>query len=147
MTGSTPFPLPTQMSAHLTRVKQYWEGLKRAENAIPFWDDVNPSALPELENALMLIEVFERPRRFRFNMAGERIVQSYGAPFAGEFVDGLDAKSPLHYFVAQASVTVEGGQPTYYRHESGQVQDYGRILLPLWGDGRVKMLLGAVAFE
>ena len=38
----------------------------------------------------------------------------------------------------------EGAAPTYY--ERGDPHGYGRLLLPLWADGRISMLLGAVQF-
>jgi hypothetical protein len=42
------------------------------------------------------------------------------------------------------SATVEGRAPTYYR--SGDGAGYSRLVLPLWGDGRIGMLLVAYGF-
>jgi hypothetical protein len=38
---------------------------------------------------------------------------------------------------------VEARAPTYYRDAEGPSS---RLLLPMWGDGRISMLLGAVAW-
>ena len=133
-----PFALPTRLSPDLGRVRDYWNGLKRGENQVPFWDDVKPSALPGFEGRLMLVDVFERPQRFRLNSVGNEIRDYYGADIVGKFVDEIEAKGPLEYFVAQASATAEAAEPTYY-HDG-----FARLLLPMWGGGHVAMLLGTV---
>jgi hypothetical protein len=136
---SHPFALPASLSSDLGRVRDYWEGLKRAENQVPFWDDVSLSALPGFEGRLMLVDVFKQPQRFRLNTVGKEIRDWYGADVVGKFADEIDAKGPLEYFAAQASATVEATEPTFYHG------GFVRLLLPLWGDGYVSMLLGTVA--
>jgi hypothetical protein len=148
-TASSPFALPAPLSLDLGRVRDYWESLKRGENNMPFWDDVKLSSLPDLADRLMLIDSFECPQRFRFNLVGERIRERYGADLAGEFMDEIDPKTPLEFFSAQASATIEAKLPTFFRGTapaSGRRQSgYDRILLPLWGQGYISMLLGAIA--
>ncbi len=133
-----PFALPAKLSSGLGQVRDYWGGLKRGGNEIPFWDDVKLSALPGLEGHLLLVDVFEGPQRFRMNTVGKDIRGWYGADIDGKFADEIEAKGPLAYFSAQASATVEAVQPTF--HHDG----FARLLLPLWGNGYVSMLLGAV---
>jgi hypothetical protein len=133
-----PFALPASLSPELRRVRDYWNGLKRHENKVPFWDDVKLSALPGLDDRLVLIDVFESPQRFRLNTVGNQIREWYGADLVGKFVDEIEAKGPLEYFLAQAITTVESAEPTYYRN------GFMRLLLPMWGGGNVSMLLGAV---
>jgi hypothetical protein len=134
-----PFALPASLSSDLGRVRDYWDGLKRAENQVPFWDDVNFSALPGFEGRLMLVDVFKQPQRFRLNTVGKEIQDWYGTDVVGKFADEIDAKGLLEYFTAQASATVEATEPTYY-HDG-----FARLLLPLWGNGYVSMLLGTIA--
>lgn len=134
-----PFALPATLSSELSRLWEYWDSLKRGENAVPFSDDVKLSALPEFEGRLMLIDVFERPQRFRLNIVGNDIRDWFGADLVGKFTDELEAKGPLMFFAAQASTTVEADAPTYY-HDG-----FAQLLLPLWGGGYVSMLLGALA--
>jgi hypothetical protein len=133
-----PFALPARLSSDLGRVRDYWNGLKRAENQVPFWDDANLSALPGFEGRLMLVDVFETPQRFRLNTVGNEIRDYYGADIVGKFVDEIKAKGPLAYFTAQASATVEAAEPTYY-HDG-----FTRLLLPMWGSGHIAMLLGTI---
>ncbi|MGB8402087.1 hypothetical protein [Bradyrhizobium sp.] len=149
MTRATPpFRLPAKLPLDIDRVWDYWKSLKRGENKIPFSDDLKLSALPDLADRLMLVDVFEQPQRFRFSLVGERIRQSYGGDLAGKFADEIDPRSPLKFFIAQASVTVETNAPTFSidtapsdgRREAGDA----RLLLPMWGNGRIEMMLGAV---
>lgn len=132
-----PFVLPARLPLELSRVLEYWDSLKRGENKVPFGDDVKLSGLPGIEGTLVLVEVFEKPQRFRLNIVGNNICEWYGADMVGKFVDELETKGPLAYFTAQASATVEAAEPTYFHG------GFARLLLPLWGGGYVSMLLGA----
>lgn len=133
-----PFALPAKLPSGLGRVRDYWDGLKRGGNEIPFGDDVKLSALAGMEGHLLLVDVFEGPRRFRVNTMGKQIRDWYGADIVGKFADEIEWKGPLAYFAAQASATSEAAEPTYY-HDG-----FIRLLLPLWGNGYVSMLLGAI---
>ena len=114
---------------------------------MPFWDDVTLSSLPDLSDRLMLLDVFERPQRFRFSLVGEQTRDRYGAELAGKFLDETNPNVPFEFLSAQASVTVEAKAPTFFSDgiaTSGSRHGYGRLLLPLWGDGRIGMILGMV---
>jgi hypothetical protein len=149
-----PYALPTKLAPGLSRVLSYWRGLERREAQMPFWDDVKLSALPELADRLFLLEVFDRPLRFRFGfgLVGEAIKREYGGDVAGKFLDEIGAGHPLQFLLSQASATVESRRPTYYRHRRSAPRavraeaGYSRLALPMWGDGRVGMLLGACAW-
>jgi hypothetical protein len=142
--AAVPFPLPVKLERDLARVLAYWQGLRRAENSMPFWDDLNLSALSGTSAALLLIDVFDKPERFRFNHFADELTQRAG-DLTGKFVDEADLRDPFAYLRAQCSATVEARAPTYYRSAAaGASQAYARILLPMWGDGRIGMLLGAV---
>lgn len=138
---STPYALPPILEAELDEVRAYWQSLIRGKASdMPYWDDVKLSALPTLAGRLMLVAAFTRPERFRFEIVGEEISAAYAHGLAGRFVDEVDVKPPLDFFRAQASTTVESRAPTYYK-----ANDYARLVLPLWGDGSISMLLGAIA--
>jgi hypothetical protein len=143
-----PFPLPLKLSPNLARVRAYWEGLRRGENSMPFWDDVNLSSLPELSAKMMLVDVFAKPQRFRFSFIGPQLLKRYGDTIVGRFADEMEVKYPFDYFLSQASATVERGAPSHYAHGAGGKSrgstSYTRLLLPMWGDGRIGMLLGAI---
>ena len=146
--GIGSFPLPDTLEPDLDRVRAYWQGLKRGENDIPFWDDVKFSLRTRLANEALLIEVFENPQRFRFDIVGEDVTKRYGKAMIGKFSDEIDLNAPLEEFTSQCRATVERRIPSYYRQPpSGtpQQQDgYARLILPLWGNGRIEMLLAAI---
>ena len=147
MNDMTSYAFADELEPTLARVRAYWEGLKRGGNAMPFWDDATISALGEAGDRALLVDVFEDPLRFRVNFAGRAIVERYGAPLAGKFLDEIALHAPFDRLDSQCSETVKRRAPTYDRQgrpENEPVMTYGRMVLPLWGRGRIEMLLGAV---
>ena len=138
-TTDNPFPLPDKLSPTLQQVFSYWEGLERGDNEMPFWDDVKLSALPDLADRLMLINVFTNPERFRLNTVGAAYDGAQGAALRGKFIDEVAFAGGMTFLRAQASATVEARAPTLYR-----AAGFTRLLLPMWGDGHIGMLLGAL---
>jgi hypothetical protein len=136
---AVPFALPKTPESSLARVLAYWESLKRADNNMPFWDDVKLSNLPDLADRLLLIDAFALPERFRFRTVGSGLAQRYGEALNGKFLDEMNLRAPFGYLRAQCSATIESRAPTFHA-DAG----YSRILMPMWGDGHIGMLLGAV---
>jgi hypothetical protein len=136
-----PFALPQSVGPDLTRVHDYWLGLRRGQADIPFTDDVKLSALGEAD--LVLIDVFERPARFRIAVAGRGVSVRYGQPVEGLFADEIVPNPPLDFFFSQCTATLESRAPTWFR--SAEPAAYSRLMLPLWGDGHINGLLCAVA--
>jgi hypothetical protein len=99
--GIGSFPLPDKLEPDLDRVRAYWQGLKRGENDIPFWDDVKFSLRTRLAREALLIEVFENPQRFRFDIVGEDVTKQYGKAMIGKFSDEIDLSAPLEEFTGQ----------------------------------------------
>jgi hypothetical protein len=140
-----PYPLPDKLSPALARAMAYWDGLKRGGNAMPFWDDVNLSMLPDLTDRLLLIDAFAGPERFRFNYVGKDFMERDSEPLGNKFADDIELRGVLKYIRSQCSATVEAREPTFYRHGgSSDGPAYSRILMPMWGDGHISMLLGAL---
>jgi hypothetical protein len=115
---------------------------------MPFWDDVKISSLSDLADNLLLIDVFEKPERCRFGLVGRNLLDWYGRQISNDFTDEIELRYPFEYLTSQCSATVEGRSPTYYRHVATAMpkkasESYACILLPLWGEGRIRMLLGA----
>ena len=152
MTGGVrSYPLPVDLEPDLGRIQAYWNGLKRGDNDVPFWDDVKISLRSRLGRESMLIGVFEDPLRFRFDVTGADVVNWYGGATGTSFLDEIDLHAPFDELTLQCKATVESGAPTYYRQSAsgtagaGRPDGYARLLLPLWGNGRIEMLLGAMA--
>ena len=71
-TSKSTYAPPRKLEPNLARVLTYWQKLKRREAEMPFWDDVNVSALAKLLGKLTMIEASEKPVRFRFGLGGGR---------------------------------------------------------------------------
>jgi hypothetical protein len=148
LTPIQPFPLPKKLPPALLRLQGYWKSLARSENKMPFSDDIDLASLSKLSPNFMLMDVFDRPQRFRLNHLSEQTIVKLGVNCTGKFIDEVDAGSPLDYLIAQASTTVEARAPTFYMSgfpRQRSVRAYRRVLLPTWGDGRIALLLGAIA--
>jgi hypothetical protein len=134
-----PFPVPARLSPDLERVEAYWRGLLRGGAQIPFWDDAKLTELPDLADRLVLLDVFSRPERFRFGVVGKALADGVG----GLFLDEMEPRRPFEFLRSQCAASVECGAPTLYRHADDA---YQRLILPMWGEGRISMLLGAIEF-
>jgi hypothetical protein len=135
-----PFPLSDRLDDKLQAVHSLWQGLKRAENNMAFADDLVLLALAKPSGKSFLLTVFTVPERFRFEFLGPDLP---GAA-AGTFVDEITPHAGFSYLRAQASATVEAGEPTLLRLTETSGRDFSRLLLPLWGNGQVSLLLGAI---
>lgn len=138
-----PFAVPARLSPDLDRVRAYWRSLLRGAAEMPFWDDAKLTDLPDLADRLLLLDV-QQPERFRLATVGAR---AGGEALEGCFLDETALGSPLEFLRAQASATVEAASATCFHFEGKGGQAYSRLLLPMWGDGRISMILGAVSFE
>ncbi len=150
--GARSYSLPVELEPDLGRIQAYWNGLKRGENDVPFWDDVKLPLRSRLGQESMLIDVFENPLRFRFDLVGANVADGYGETIGTSFLDEIDLHAPFNALILQCKATVESGAPTYYRQTASGHADtghpgYARLLLPLWGNGRIEMLLGAVVLD
>jgi hypothetical protein len=144
-TEGSAFLFPDRLEPDLERVQAYWNGLKRGENNIPFWDDVKLSTQAPLSDHITMIEAFEHPLRFRFDLVGGDVTRRYGANIAGKFTDEVDPHPPFDRLTEQCQATVEQHAPTYFRHRAGG-PSYSRLILPLWGNGHIEMLIAAACF-
>ena len=140
MKSKHPYAVPTRLPPDLARVRAYWEGLLRGAATMPFWDDVKTSDLPDLVGSLFLIGVMGPQERFRFDQVGEALTSD---GLAGKFLDEFEPHRPFEFLRSQCVATVECAAPTYFR-DAAAALPYGRLLLPLWGGGRISMLLGVV---
>lgn len=147
MTGLlTPFSIVGPITPRLDAVLEYWQELRRGSAEIPFSDDVDLLAVRPLCREIFLLDVFSDPERFRLSIAELSIAAGGADHILGRFIDEVDLPYPLELLRSQSSATVESGRPTIYRHEpcNGSDEPYCRLLLPAWGEGQIRMLLGAV---
>ncbi len=148
MRTATPFELAAPLSPALDRVLDYWRGLLRGEAAIPFADDLNLAKVEALADNVFLLGVFEKPQRFRLELAKTRDAPEIEQDLQDRFIDEVDLPTPLDFLPSQACAAVESMGPTCYEHRpKGAERGYGRLLLPTWGVGHVSLLLGAIEFR
>jgi hypothetical protein len=144
--GGATYRLPEKLEPDLERVFGYWNGLKRAGNGIPLWDDVKISMKTRLGRDVFLMEALENPPRYRFDLVGDDLTQRYGTPVNSKFAHEIELRPPIDELTTQCWHTIQRREPTYFRHDAspGARTGYSRLVLPLWGNGRIEMLLGAI---
>lgn len=109
---------------------------------MPFWDDLVLGDMGDLQGDAFTLEVFDKPERFRFGLMGKDLEACCVGEVEGLFLGEDRLSEPFGFLLSQASATVESAAPTLYRSE-GEMP-YARLLLPMWGEGRVGLLLGVV---
>lgn len=146
---SARYPLPERLQARLDEVMSYWRSIQRGYHVMPYWDDVDMVKLGRLEDDLLLLDVLDSPARFRFNLVGRNVTGAYGKELEGLFADEVALHAPLQELPEQCRASVDESAPTCFRHRPDSPGDaaYDRLLLPLWGNGRIEMLLGGIARE
>jgi hypothetical protein len=141
---NTPFAIDAALGPRLAAVLEYWRGLRRGEAEAPFADDIDMAQVRALADNVFVLGVFAKPERFRLDLA-----RTPGAPaveaITGRFIDEVILPAPLEFLRAQAAATVEAGAPTL--HRQGGERAYARLLVPAWGEGQFKLLLGAVEWR
>ena len=108
---------------------------------MPFSDDLGLPALSKLAGRCFLLSAFAVPERFRFEFVSEGL---QGTARVGKFIDEIAPDTHFGFLRAQSSATVEAAEPTLFRLSESSGRDFSRLLLPMWGNGQVNMLLGAV---
>ena len=142
-----PFAIERPLPARLGAVLDYWRGLLRGEATVPFADDVDVTKVEALCADVFLLGVFEKPERFRLELARTPHASTVESQLLGRFIDEVELPTPLEFLRAQADAAVESVGPTLYEHSpAGGGRPYARLLAPTWGEGQVKLLIGAVEF-
>lgn len=137
-----PYSASSDLPPRLDRAHAYWRSLIRKAAPMPFWDDLTLPDMGDIAGDSFTLEVFDKPERFRFALVGEGLEASGVGELEGAFLGEGPLSSPFEFLLSQASATVEAGQPTL--HRGADPKRYDRLLLPMWGEGRIGLLLGVV---
>ena len=140
MTQTAPFAVDGALAPPLARLLAYWEGLRRGQAEIPFWDDLSEVKIEASGAQTFILDVFSRPERFRFNDLEVAPPAAEPEKLLGLFLDDVDLPEVFTLLRAQASAAAELMRPTLSRADGLQ-----RLLLPAWGEGQVRMLVGGLA--
>jgi len=137
---------------NIQRLYQYWLGLA-PERHLPEWrlpgrQHIDPLSFPDLLPGIWMLDVERNPLRFRYRLAGTRIVEAAGREVTGLYMDEahLHASQQPGGLARYADAADHGrpsrrkGKATLWQHKDyRQVEN---ILLPLARDGEtVDMLL------
>lgn len=138
----SPFPL-RDVEPEFDALRRHWASLIRGDTDLPSWDDFEPAAVAPLASRLIMLDVFDKPSRFRYGaLFGRELEQRYGEDVRDMFVHEASRRAPFDFLESQAEATVESKKPTYYR-----AGDYSRLLVPMRDGERLAKLLGAVVWR
>ena len=85
----------------------YWNALRKGAD-IPRFIDFNINHVPARALPFMsLMQVEERPRRFRYRLAGTSVVAAYGKDLTGVYLDELDTGGRYEEYVHNFNQTVD----------------------------------------
>lgn len=134
---SQRYPLPG-MEPPLAALYEYWNSLKRGGwRIMPFWDDLKLPDLGEHRAHVVLFDVMDG--RFRFAETGSAVDGYIGSEMDGRFLDDVQGPGALASLLDQCEATVADSAPTYSKSDG-----YARLMLPMWGNGTIQMLVGAI---
>ena len=126
--------------AGLVRFYDYWAALCK-DRLLPARADIDPLEVPSgyLPN-LMLIDVLQDPRRYRYRLVGTNIVGATGADRTGRFFDEVPFFQTYPAVIKQYDTVVESRQPLHSLEPftnlaTGSAYEVDRLLLPLSSDG------------
>ncbi len=85
-----------------------WRDLKRAENQMPFSDDLQLTVLSNLPARPFLLRVFSAPERFRFEFLDKGL---QGALTTGAFIDEMSPDINFSYLPRSMGDEVRGMSP------------------------------------
>jgi hypothetical protein len=132
-------PLP-----QLLRLFDYWDA-KRAGRRWPKRTDIDPLEMRFALGNIDLVEITYDPLVFRFRISGSNIDRDEGFNMQGKTLE--DYPLPQHREALRRTYlrVLENGGPDYEeldRFDEGRTVHYGRLILPLSGDGsRIDTLL------
>ena len=140
--------LPEQLCA----LYAYWRG-KLNSRSMPSRADLDPCEIRPLLPYVMLTEVLEGGKRFRFRLAGTAITEMTGRELSGRYLDeGLPGNGYGDYVLSLYAKMMSVRRPIYsesdYTSDSGLERTAKRLMLPLSSDGEtVNMVLSGQLFE
>jgi len=131
--------MPVSLDNPLHReLYDYW-CLKRGSRAMPGRQDIDPIELKRLLPHLLLTDVIDGGKRFRFRLVGTAIQEAFGRNMTGFHIDEVMTSPYLEFISALYRDIVEKQKPiysesTYYsQHTVGMRAE--RLMLPLASDG------------
>ena len=133
----------------LRRLYAYWDERRRGR-LMPARRDLDPLDFSFALGHVLLIDVLENPRRFRFRLHGSELVSRAGYDMTGKMVDELPDPENRSVLLRRCRELVNTRQPYAQRSErivDDRMMRYEVVWMPLSDDGeRVTMLFGALIY-
>jgi hypothetical protein len=136
----------------VSALRDYWQARRPGPDLLPSRAHIDPADIPTLLPNIFLLDVLESPLRFRYRLAGTKLLYAGGRELTGLLMEdahpNLFIASPYADYpacVREHRVSRRLGSPVFdWDREHVRIE---RLLLPLATDGtRVDMILGLSVF-
>ncbi len=135
----------------LRDIYRYWRG-KCREGAFPSRADIDPTEIPALLPHVILVDVVDDGRDFRYRLLGTHIVASVGFEFTGQLVSEFMRDHEEEMRAQDYHRLVESREPRHVISHmiafGGDYMRYERVLCPLSSNGEaIDMIFGGLFFQ
>ncbi len=123
-------------SGILKNVYQYWLDMK-GEREMPSRADLNPADITNLLPYIMLVDVEQQPRRYRYRLVGTETVKAMGYDVTGQYLDELPLVEK-HVKIRSDWLVKEKSPYMFFdklKWSNRSLLDYQTIALPLSANG------------
>lgn len=130
----------------------YWKARRRGRR-MPSRRDIDPVDLPRQLPNIMLIDVEQRPLRFRYRLVGTRVVEASAEDRTGYYFDSVEFFALNPIIMTQYRQVLESGEPMFSLEPfknfvNDTIYQVDRLILPLSAGGEtVDMLLVHFSFR
>ena len=97
----------------LAKFIDYWKSIHPADR-LPSRADFDPMAIPDLLPQIVLMDVEDNPRRFRFRVFGSELVDAFEHDFTNLYTDEIPSRFRDTVSIRQRFEVAETGLPIYY---------------------------------
>ena len=134
----------------LAGLLQIWEA-RCKDGHLPARGDFDPLDLKQFLGRIVLFDVLENPRRFRFRLVGTDWVLRFGLDPTNTLVDDFPRAASRPFINEVLGKIVDGRVPLWVRRSiliEDRYYHYGMLLMPLSADGQtVNMVMAGFDLE
>lgn len=134
----------------LVALLQFWEARRKAGH-LPGRADFDPLDLKKFLGRIVLFDVLQNPRRFRFRLVGTDWVLRFGLDPTNTLVDDFPRPASRPFINEVLGKVVDGRVPIWARRAvmiEGRYYHYGMLLMPLAMDGQtIDMIMAGFDLE
>jgi len=134
----------------LQALLQFWED-RCKDGHLPARADFDPLDLKKFLGRIVLFDVLQNPRRFRFRLVGTDWVMRFGLDPTNTLVDDFPRAESRPFINEVLGRVVDGRLPVWAQRAvviEGRYYHYGMLLMPLAIDGKaVNMIMAGFDLE